>query len=131
MLSAALPRFGKIFNTDKMSANIIDGLLVAAKIQAQVKQQVDRLVTQGIRPCLSTILIGENPASISYVNKKQRAAAELGIATRDLRFSEAIQQKELEGSLDLMLTAMFMECWCSCLFPVTLIKIRLLICWTQ
>lgn len=80
-----------------MSANIIDGLLVAAKIQAQVKQQVDRLVTQGIRPCLSTILIGENPASISYVNKKQRAAAELGIATRDLRFSEALKQEELEG----------------------------------
>jgi methylenetetrahydrofolate dehydrogenase (NADP+)/methenyltetrahydrofolate cyclohydrolase len=80
-----------------MNANIIDGLLVATKIQAQVKEQVERLVTKGVKPCLSTILLGEDPASISYINKKQRAAAELGIVTRDLRFSETLRQEELEG----------------------------------
>ena len=80
----------------KMDANLIDGLLVATGIQAQVKEQVDRLVAKGVRPCLSTILVGENPASITYINKKQKAASDVGITTRDLRFSEALTQEELE-----------------------------------
>jgi methylenetetrahydrofolate dehydrogenase (NADP+)/methenyltetrahydrofolate cyclohydrolase len=79
-----------------MNANLIDGLLVATGIQAQVKEQVDRLIAKGVRPCLSTILVGENPASITYINKKQRAARDVGIITRDLRFSEALKQEELE-----------------------------------
>jgi methylenetetrahydrofolate dehydrogenase (NADP+)/methenyltetrahydrofolate cyclohydrolase len=83
-------------NASKMNANIIDGLSVATGIQAQVKERVDRLVAKGVRPCLSTILVGENPASITYINKKQKAASDIGITTRDLRFSEALKQEELE-----------------------------------
>src|SRR5918994_4798606 len=83
-------------NASKMNANIIDGLSVATGIQAQVKEQVDRLVAKGVRLCLSTILVGENPSSITYINKKQKAASDVGITTRDLRFSEALKQEELE-----------------------------------
>lgn len=78
-----------------MSAEIIDGLSVAARIQAQVKSQVHRLVAGNVRPCLSTILVGENPASVSYINRKQKAASDVGIVTRDLRFNSTVQQEEL------------------------------------
>ena len=78
-----------------MNAEIIDGLSVAARIQAQVKSQVDELVAENVRPCLSTILVGENPASVSYINRKQKAASDVGIVTRDLRFNSTVQQEEL------------------------------------
>lgn len=84
------------FNAGKMGADIIDGLAVAAKVEAQVKEGVDRLIAKGVQPCLSTILVGQNPASISYIKKKQSAAAKLGIVTRDLRFPETLRQEELE-----------------------------------
>ena len=79
-----------------MDTKIIDGLSVAAKIESQVKERVGWLVAQGVQPCLCTILVGKDPASISYINRKQRAAAELGIVTRDLRFPETLRQEELE-----------------------------------
>jgi methylenetetrahydrofolate dehydrogenase (NADP+) / methenyltetrahydrofolate cyclohydrolase len=78
-----------------MNAEIIDGLSVAARIQAQVKSQVDELVAENVRPCLSTILVGENPASVSYINRKQKAASNVGIITRDLRFNSTVKQEEL------------------------------------
>jgi methylenetetrahydrofolate dehydrogenase (NADP+) / methenyltetrahydrofolate cyclohydrolase len=78
-----------------MNAEIIDGLSVAARIQAQVKSQVDELVAENVRPCLSTILVGENPASVSYINRKQKAASDVGIITRDLRFNSTVKQEEL------------------------------------
>jgi methylenetetrahydrofolate dehydrogenase (NADP+) / methenyltetrahydrofolate cyclohydrolase len=82
-----------------MNAEIIDGLSVAASIQAQVKSQVDELVAENVRPCLSTILVGENPASVSYINRKQKAASDVGIVTRDLRFNSTVQQEELEKAI--------------------------------
>jgi len=78
-----------------MNAEIIDGLSVAARIQAQVKRQVHGLVAGNVRPCLSTILVGENPASVSYINRKQKAASDVGIITRDLRFNSTVKQEEL------------------------------------
>jgi 5,10-methylene-tetrahydrofolate dehydrogenase/methenyl tetrahydrofolate cyclohydrolase len=47
-----------------MNAKIIDGLSVATKIQAQVKEQVDMLAAQGVKPCLCTILVGEDTAEV-------------------------------------------------------------------
>ena len=78
-----------------MNAEIIDGPSVAARIQAQVKSNVDELVAENVRPCLSTILVGENPASVSYINRKQKAASDVGIITRDLRFNSTVKQEEL------------------------------------
>ena len=57
-----------------MIAKIIDGLSVAAGIQELVKVQVESLARKGVKPCLCTILVGENPSSITYINKKQKAA---------------------------------------------------------
>jgi methylenetetrahydrofolate dehydrogenase (NADP+)/methenyltetrahydrofolate cyclohydrolase len=78
-----------------MIAKIIDGLSVAAGIQEQVKVQVESLARKGVKPCLCTILLGENPSSITYINKKQKAAHDVGISTKDLRFNETLSQEEL------------------------------------
>jgi methylenetetrahydrofolate dehydrogenase (NADP+) / methenyltetrahydrofolate cyclohydrolase len=78
-----------------MIAKIIDGLSVAAGIQEQVKVQVESLARKGVKPCLCTILVGENPSSITYINKKQKAAQDVGISTKDLRFNETLSQEEL------------------------------------
>jgi methylenetetrahydrofolate dehydrogenase (NADP+)/methenyltetrahydrofolate cyclohydrolase len=78
-----------------MIAKIIDGLSVAAGIQELVKVQVESLARKGVKPCLCTILVGENPSSITYINKKQKAAHDVGISTKDLRFNETLSQEEL------------------------------------
>ena len=78
-----------------MIAKIIDGLSVAAGIQEQVKVQVESLARKGVKPCLCTILVGENPSSITYINKKQKAAHDVGITTKDLRFNETLSQEDL------------------------------------
>jgi methylenetetrahydrofolate dehydrogenase (NADP+) / methenyltetrahydrofolate cyclohydrolase len=79
-----------------MVAKIIDGLTVAASVQELVKHQVERLAYNGVKPCLCTILVGENPSSISYINRKQKAARDVGITTKDLRFNDTLSQEELQ-----------------------------------
>ncbi len=62
-----------------MTAKIIKGKDIAAEIRAEIKQQVDALISEkSIIPGLVTILVGENPASQSYVRAKQKTAHELG-----------------------------------------------------
>ncbi len=62
-----------------MTARIIDGKQVAADIRAELKQEVARLKEQGVVPGLGVILVGEDPASVSYVTGKERTCDELGI----------------------------------------------------
>jgi len=62
-----------------MTAKIISGKEVAETIRTEIKAETERLIAaQGVRPGLVTILVGENPASVSYVTGKQKAAKELG-----------------------------------------------------
>jgi methylenetetrahydrofolate dehydrogenase (NADP+)/methenyltetrahydrofolate cyclohydrolase len=62
-----------------MSAKIISGAEVAKQIREELKQEVDELKSKtGVVPGLVTILVGENPASISYVTAKQKTSKELG-----------------------------------------------------
>ena len=62
-----------------MAAHIIDGKQVAAGIRAELKNEVARLKERGIVPGLGVILVGDDPASVSYVTGKERACDELGI----------------------------------------------------
>jgi methylenetetrahydrofolate dehydrogenase (NADP+)/methenyltetrahydrofolate cyclohydrolase len=78
----------------------IDGLAVSAAVRERVKKAVDELKTQGIRPCLATVLIGDNPASATYVNNKQKACAEVGIKTKDHKLPSIITQVELNSLID-------------------------------
>ena len=61
-----------------MPAKIIDGKQVAQEIRAELKAEVETLKAQGVVPGLVTILVGENPASVSYVTAKEKASKELG-----------------------------------------------------
>jgi len=63
----------------RMAAHIIDGKQVAAGIRAELKNEVARLKERGIVPGLGVILVGDDPASVSYVTGKERACDELGI----------------------------------------------------
>ena len=74
---------------------IISGLEVAAKIKKELKNKVIDLNTKGIKPCLATILVGDDPASSTYVKNKHKACLDLGIMTKDNRLSSNTTQEEL------------------------------------
>lgn len=77
------------------SARIISGLEVSAAVKERVRKAVDELKAQGVQPCLATVLVGDDPASATYVSNKQKTAKELGIATRDHRMPATFKQHEL------------------------------------
>jgi methylenetetrahydrofolate dehydrogenase (NADP+)/methenyltetrahydrofolate cyclohydrolase len=74
---------------------IISGLEVSSKIKQELITKVQSLNKNGIYPCLSTILVGDDPASTIYVRNKHRACAEVGIETKDNKISSSIKEKEL------------------------------------
>ncbi|MDR2247494.1 MAG: bifunctional 5,10-methylene-tetrahydrofolate dehydrogenase/5,10-methylene-tetrahydrofolate cyclohydrolase, partial [Treponema sp.] len=78
-----------------MMAIVIDGKAIAAKIREDVRLRTQKLKDRGIRPCLAVILVGENPASVSYVTGKEKALAEAGMDGRDLRLPAATGEAEL------------------------------------
>jgi methylenetetrahydrofolate dehydrogenase (NADP+)/methenyltetrahydrofolate cyclohydrolase len=78
-----------------LAAKIISGLEVSAAVKERVKKAAGELKAAGVQPCLATVLVGDDPASATYVSSKQKTAKELGIATRDHRLSVATSQQEL------------------------------------
>ena len=78
-----------------MSAVIIDGKQIAADVRAEVAAKVAELKEKGIVPCLAVILVGENPASVSYVTGKRKALAEVGMADRSIQLPESTSEEEL------------------------------------
>jgi methylenetetrahydrofolate dehydrogenase (NADP+)/methenyltetrahydrofolate cyclohydrolase len=65
-----------------VTAAVIDGIAVAAKIRTKCRERVQRIVAQGGRPPgLAVILVGSDPASQVYVRNKIRACADVGIAS--------------------------------------------------
>ncbi|MGI0014673.1 MAG: bifunctional 5,10-methylenetetrahydrofolate dehydrogenase/5,10-methenyltetrahydrofolate cyclohydrolase [Nitrososphaera sp.] len=78
-----------------MVARILDGKVVSADVKARVKKAVDELKRDGVLPCLATVLVGDDPASETYVSSKQGDASEVGIATRDHHLAADVQQAEL------------------------------------
>jgi methylenetetrahydrofolate dehydrogenase (NADP+) / methenyltetrahydrofolate cyclohydrolase len=83
-------------------AQILSGLAVAVDVKERVRRAVDELKKQGVMPCLATVLVGDDPASATYVNSKQKTAKELGIATRDHRLKASFTQKELLDLVNLL-----------------------------
>lgn len=83
-----------------MSAKIIDGKAIAAQVRGEVAEKVSELKAKGITPCLAVILVGENPASVSYVTGKQKALAEVGMLDRSLHLPESTTEEELLKIID-------------------------------
>jgi methylenetetrahydrofolate dehydrogenase (NADP+)/methenyltetrahydrofolate cyclohydrolase len=78
----------------------IDGKIIAQSVKDRVKKAAEELRTQGIDPCLATVLIGDNPASATYVRNKHKACQEVGIATKDHKLDVNITQLELTNIID-------------------------------
>ncbi|MCK9171098.1 MAG: bifunctional methylenetetrahydrofolate dehydrogenase/methenyltetrahydrofolate cyclohydrolase FolD [Treponema sp.] len=78
-----------------MSAVIIDGKQIAADVRADVAQRTAHLKEKNITPCLSVILVGDDPASVSYVTGKQKALAEAGMADRSVHLPENTTESDL------------------------------------
>lgn len=78
-----------------MTAKIIDGKQVAADMRAELKAEVANLKKQGIVPGLGVVLVGDDPASRSYVTAKEKACEEIGIYSDDNRLSADTSQQDL------------------------------------
>ena len=77
---------------------LIDGNRIAGEIIAELKAEVAAL--PGRKPCIALVRVGEDPASVSYVRKKEKTAAEIGIEGRILLPPISISQAELEALVD-------------------------------
>ncbi|OIP27314.1 MAG: bifunctional 5,10-methylene-tetrahydrofolate dehydrogenase/5,10-methylene-tetrahydrofolate cyclohydrolase [Chloroflexi bacterium CG_4_9_14_3_um_filter_45_9] len=83
-----------------MPAEIIDGRKIASEIQEELKQRVAKLKEEGITPGLVAILVGEDPASLSYLRGIARGCEAVGIYTETVKLPANITQVELERSID-------------------------------
>ncbi len=85
-----------------MSGQKIDGIAVASSVKERVKAAVEETKTSGITPCLATVLVGDDPASATYVRNKQKACADVGITTKDHKLPATFSQKEMNSLIDLL-----------------------------
>src|SRR5436305_13701715 len=84
-----------------MSATIIDGREVGARVRADVARQVAELTdTAGQAPGLATILVGDDPASAIYVANKRKACAEVGIADHHRHLRATAAQEDVAALID-------------------------------
>ncbi|PEA56286.1 bifunctional methylenetetrahydrofolate dehydrogenase/methenyltetrahydrofolate cyclohydrolase FolD [Bacillus pseudomycoides] len=83
-----------------MVAVIIKGNEVAEKKRAQLKEKVAELKKQGIVPGLAVILVGDDPASHSYVKGKEKGCEQVGIYSELITFPDSITQDRLLAEID-------------------------------
>ncbi|MFO8063597.1 MAG: bifunctional methylenetetrahydrofolate dehydrogenase/methenyltetrahydrofolate cyclohydrolase FolD [Spirochaetia bacterium] len=78
-----------------MAAKIIDGKGIAGDIREEVRVAAQELAERHVVPGLATVLVGDDPASATYVRSKQRACEKAGIQSRDIRLEASIEESEL------------------------------------
>ncbi len=78
-----------------MEAQIIDGTEVAKSIKKELKARIEALKEKGIIPGLAPVLVGDDPASMTYVSSKAKACEKLGLYSEIIRKSGSLSQKEL------------------------------------
>jgi len=84
-----------------MSATVIDGKAVARKIRAEIAQRVEQMVgREGVRPGLTVILVGADPAAQLYVRNKIAACREVGIRSELIELAADVTQAELLRRID-------------------------------
>src|SRR3712207_2874514 len=80
----------------RMMARLLDGKATTAVVRAEVAEDVRVLRAQVQSVRLDVILVGEDPASVTYVRNKQTDCAEVGIGSQAHRFPEDVTHEELE-----------------------------------
>ena len=84
-----------------MKAQIIDGKKLAADTRAEIARGVAELKeSKGVTPGLAVILVGDNPASVSYVTAKEKACREAGMLSREIRLPATISEDELIAEIE-------------------------------
>ena len=83
-----------------MAYELIDGKAIAAEIQGELAGRIEDLVARGHRPGLAVVLVGENPASVSYVTAKEKDCEIVGINSFDHRLDASITEEELLSLVD-------------------------------
>lgn len=78
-----------------MTAEIIDGKKIAGEIQSELKQRIAKLQSMGVTPKLATILVGEDPASLSYLRGITRTCGDTGVVAEAVKLPASVTQAEL------------------------------------
>lgn len=98
--------FDKHYRTDTKDslntmAKLIDGKQISADIRAELHEQIEKWMAKGNRaPQLTAILIGDDPASNTYVSNKMKAAADVGINSKTERYAADITEEELLARIE-------------------------------
>lgn len=80
---------------------IIDGKAISAEIRSEIKSKTEEFVNKtGVKPSLSVVVVGNDPASAVYVRNKSKACDELGFISTVIRLPEETKQEELEAVID-------------------------------
>ncbi|MBQ8649968.1 MAG: bifunctional 5,10-methylene-tetrahydrofolate dehydrogenase/5,10-methylene-tetrahydrofolate cyclohydrolase, partial [Flavobacteriales bacterium] len=75
---------------------ILDGKATSAALKADIRSEVEAIVAAGGRPPhLAAILVGDNGASVTYVNNKVKSCHEVGFKSSLIKFPETVTEKEL------------------------------------
>jgi len=83
-----------------MGAKIIDGRAIAADLRGRIAKKVKKLTQEGTRPGLGVVLVGQDSASISYVNSKEKDCEEVNIYSRDIRIPANTSESGLLELID-------------------------------
>jgi methylenetetrahydrofolate dehydrogenase (NADP+)/methenyltetrahydrofolate cyclohydrolase len=80
---------------------IIDGKILAANLREEIKKETSALIAEkGIKPGLAVILVGDNPASVSYVTAKEKACEDSGMLSKEIRLGKEISEEELLKTIE-------------------------------
>ena len=88
--------------TIDLAARILDGKLISAEMRAEIQAEVTKLSEAGTTPGLGVILVGNNPASRSYVTAKEKACEQVGIYSKEIRLEATCTQQELLDQIEEM-----------------------------
>ncbi|MBB6448929.1 methylenetetrahydrofolate dehydrogenase (NADP+)/methenyltetrahydrofolate cyclohydrolase [Geomicrobium halophilum] len=83
-----------------MTATLINGKQIATQLRSELAEQVTELVSKGVQPSLAVILVGDDPASHSYVRGKEKACEKAGILSIVKRHPSSLKEDELLAEID-------------------------------
>lgn len=83
-----------------MTAAIIDGKAIAKSIRAELKEEIDALKASGTTPGLAVVIVGDDPASHTYVNSKEKSSKEIGIYSEVHRYPADLSEEALLAKVD-------------------------------
>jgi methylenetetrahydrofolate dehydrogenase (NADP+)/methenyltetrahydrofolate cyclohydrolase len=85
-----------------MSAILLDGKKLASDSEVDIKKQVENLIGKGVFPTLATILVGNDPASETYVKMKRNTCARVGMKSIAVELEDNITTEELINQIDIL-----------------------------